>query len=65
MYYLVKSEDFNLDHVISAVVSSYRQIEVGQLQRFRAAPGLTSLPTTKNGSANAFAMNRTSNDDGT
>lgn len=38
-------------------MSSYRQIEVGQLQRFRAASGPTSLPTTEDGPANAFVMN--------
>ena len=39
MYLLMKSQKFTLDHLVSGLMSSYRQTEIGHFQKFRAALG--------------------------
>ena len=47
MYHLMKSEQFTLDHVISGLLSTYRNTAVCHFRQFRAALGACEVANNK------------------
>lgn len=56
MYRLMKSKKVTLDHPISGLMSSYRQIQVDHFQKFGAALGACEVANSK-GSSRHYVLN--------
>jgi len=56
MYHLMKSEKFTLDHLVSGLMSSYRQTEIGHFQQFCAALGACEV-ANKKGKTRYYVLN--------
>ena len=58
MYHLMKSEKFTLDHPISGLMSSYRQIEIDHFEQFPAAHDACEIANNK-GRSRYYVVNET------
>lgn len=56
MYRLMKSKKVTLDHPISGLMSSYRQIQVDHFQKFRVAVGACEAANNK-GRSRHYVLN--------
>ena len=56
MYHLMKSNKFTLDHLVSGLMSSYRQTEIGHFQQFRAALGACEVANNE-GRSRFYVLN--------
>ncbi len=56
MYRLMKSKQVTLDHPISGLMSSYRQIQVAQFQKFGAALRACEVANNK-GTSRHYVLN--------
>lgn len=59
MYRLMKPERLVLDHVVSGILSSYRQTEVDHFERFPAALQACQL-ANKSGDSRHYILNESS-----
>lgn len=57
MYRLMRSEKFTLDHVVSGLMSSYRQTEIGHYERFPAAHAACELANGKGSRCRHYVVN--------
>ena len=56
MYRLMRSEKLTLDHLVSGLLSSYRQTEIGHFQQFRAAHDACEIANNK-GKSRYYVLN--------